>query len=122
KRTRGSHHPMTGAPDAPSALSALRRASKKNRGQSRISVARVSEAHPGFASPDDRDPGCGLRPYPGYASVLFRRRLAALLADQRFLAGIVDGVAHAVDVGDGVVVLELPGQLGIRAQLAGFEQ
>src|SRR5690606_18483514 len=42
------------------------------------------------------------------------RRLTALLADQRFLAGIVDGVAYAVDVGSGLVVLELPGQLGIR--------
>src|SRR5690606_27870466 len=32
------------------------------------------------------------------ASILFRRRLTPLLADQRFLARIVDRMAHAVDV------------------------
>src|SRR5690606_33423297 len=33
-------------------------------------VARISEAHPGSPRwPDDLEgPGCGLRPYPGYAS------------------------------------------------------
>src|SRR5690606_7188232 len=55
-------------------------------------------------------------------SIRLCRRLPPLLADQRFFARIVDGVAHAVDVGRGLVMLEHAGQLAVGPQFAGFEQ
>src|SRR5690606_31130445 len=57
----------------------------------------------------------------GAPSIRFGR-LPPLLADQRFLARIVDGVAHAVDVRGRLVVLEFAGQLAVGPKFASLEQ
>src|SRR5690606_22198253 len=86
-----------------------------------ISSARCWMSPAGWAATTSSGPGHpGTLPaaWPDRKSVLLGRRLAALLADQRFLARVADRELHAVQIGRGFVKREFARELAVGPQLA----